>query len=90
VSSAWRIEYEAAAQKQLKKLDRAIAERIVRTLQHNLDRHGDPREYGDPLVGDWTGYWRYRVGDYRAICRIEDAVVTVFVIEVGHRREVYL
>jgi mRNA interferase RelE/StbE len=41
------------------------------------------------MIGDWTGYWRYRVGDYRVICKIEDAVVTVFVIEVGHRRHVY-
>jgi mRNA interferase RelE/StbE len=89
VRSAWRIEYEAAAQKQLKKLDRAAAERIVRTLQRDLDRHHDPRDFGEALVGEWTGYWRYRVGAYRAICRIEDAVVTVFVIEVAHRRQVY-
>jgi mRNA interferase RelE/StbE len=89
VSSAWRIEYETLAQKQLRKLDRTIAVRIVRTLQRDLDRHGDPRAFGEAMIGDWTGFWRYRVGAYRAICRIEDAVVTVFVIEVGHRREVY-
>ncbi len=41
------------------------------------------------MIGNWTGFWRYRIGDYRAICRIEDAVVTVFVIEVGHRRQIY-
>lgn len=89
MSSAWRIEYEARARKQLKKLDRGAAARIVRELQADLDRHGDPRDFGLPLAGDWTGYWRYRVGDYRAICRIEDSVVTVFVIEVAHRREIY-
>jgi mRNA interferase RelE/StbE len=51
VSSAWRIEYEARAQKQLKKLDRPAAERIVRTLQRDLDRHHDPRDFGEALVG---------------------------------------
>jgi mRNA interferase RelE/StbE len=89
VSSAWRIEYETLAQKQLRKIERSIAVRIVRTLQRDLDRHGDPRAFGEAMIGDWTGFWRYRVGAYRAICRIEDAVVTVFVIEVGHRRDVY-
>lgn len=89
MSLGWRIEYESLAQKQLKKLDRAIAARIVRTLQRDLHRHGDPRGFGEAMIGNWTGFWRYRVGDHRAICRIEDAVVTIFVIEVGHRREVY-
>jgi mRNA interferase RelE/StbE len=89
VSSAWRIEYEAHAQKQLRKIDRAVAVRIVKTLQRDLDRHGDPRAFGEAMIGDWTGFWRYRVGDYRAISRIEDPVITVFVIEVAHRREVY-
>ncbi|HYN46802.1 MAG TPA: type II toxin-antitoxin system RelE/ParE family toxin [Allosphingosinicella sp.] len=89
MSSAWRIEYEPLAQKQLKKIDRTAAVRIVKTLQRDLDRHGDPRTFGEAMIGDWTGFWRYRVGNYRAICRIEDRVVTVFVLEVGHRREIY-
>lgn len=89
MSSAWRIEYERHARKQLKKIDTDTAVRIVRTLQRDLDRLGDPRAFGEAMIGNWTGFWRYRVGDYRAICRIEDAVVTVFVIAVAHRREVY-
>lgn len=89
MSSAWRIEYDIVAQRQLKKLDRAMAERIVRTLQRDLARHDHPRDFGEAMIGDWTGYWRYRVGDYRTICKIEDAVVTVYVIAVGHRRQVY-
>lgn len=89
MSSAWRIEYEPLAQKQLKKLDKAAAIRLVRTLERDLTRHGDPRAFGEAMIGTWTGFWRYRVGDYRAICRIEDSIVTIFVIEVGHRREVY-
>ena len=49
----------------------------------------DPRTAAEALAGNWIGYWRYRVGDYRLICRIEDERGTVFVIELGHRREVY-
>lgn len=89
MSSDWKIEYEGRARKQLKKLDRTAAVRIVRTLQQELDATGDPRAFGKALVGEWSGFWRYRVGDYRAIAKIEDTVVTVFIIEVAHRREVY-
>ncbi len=89
MSSAWRIEYEVSARKQLKKLDKSTAVRIVRTLQRDLDRHGSPRDFGEAMIGNWTGFWRYRVGDYRAICRIEEAVITIFVIEVGHRSQIY-
>jgi hypothetical protein len=51
VSSAWRIEYEAHAQRQLRKIDRAVAVRIVKTLQRDLDRHGDPRAFGEAMIG---------------------------------------
>ena len=89
MSSGWKIEYEGRARKQLTKLDRTAAARIVRDLQEDLDRVGDPRGFGEAMVGNWTGFWRYRIGDYRAIAKIEDAVVTIFIIEVAHRREVY-
>ncbi|MFN3943745.1 MAG: type II toxin-antitoxin system RelE family toxin [Allosphingosinicella sp.] len=86
--SAWTIEFTPKALKQLRKLPSNISHRIVATLERAIQGH-DPRDTGEAMIGNWTGYWRYRVGDYRAVCRIEDAVVTVFVIEVGHRREVY-
>lgn len=89
MSLAWRIDYDPAAIKQLGKLDRTDAARIVRKLQSDLDRHDDPRAFGEALVGDWTGYWRYRAGEYRAIARIEDDRLVIYVIEVAHRREVY-
>ena len=89
MSSGWKIEYEGRARKQLKKLDRTAAARIVRTLDEDLARVGDPRGFGEAMIGNWSGFWRYRIGDYRAIAKIEDAVVTVFIIEVAHRREVY-
>lgn len=85
----WRIEYEAKALRQLKKLDAQQATRIVETLRDNLEKYEEPRAFGEAMAGDWTGFWRYRIGDYRAICKIEDDVVTVFVIEVGHRSDIY-
>ena len=66
-----------------------IRARIVEKLESGVFAHDDPRAFGEAMIGNWTGFWRYRVGDYRAICRIEDAVVTVVVIEVGHRNQVY-
>ncbi len=89
MSSAWKIEFTPKALKQLKKLPPQLHRRIVDKLEDEAIGHGDPRLFGEAMIGNWTGFWRYRVGDYRVICRIEDAVVTVVVVEVGHRREVY-
>lgn len=89
MSSGWKIEYEGRARKQLKKLDRTAAIRIVRDLEEDLARTGDPRAFGKALVGEWSGFWRYRIGEYRAIAKIEDDIVTIFIIEVAHRRDVY-
>ena len=89
MSSAWRIEFEAGAARQLRKLGQTAIDRILKTLKRDLARTGDPRAFGEAMIGNWTGFWRYRVGDYRLICRIEDERVTVYVIEVGHRREIY-
>ncbi|MGN7291961.1 type II toxin-antitoxin system RelE family toxin [Rhizobium sp. SAFR-030] len=49
----------------------------------------NPRHYGKPLTGSLKGRWRFRVGDYRLICRIKDAEVVVLVIDLGHRRHIY-
>ena len=89
MSSGWKIEYEGRARKHLKKLDRTAAIRIVRDLEEDLARTGDPRAFGKALVGEWSGFWRYRIGEYRAIAKIEDDIVTIFIIEVAHRRDVY-
>lgn len=86
---AWTIEFVAEAAKELGKLDRAVAARIVRTLETRIAILADPRELGAPLKGGHEGYWRWRIGDYRVIARIEDARVTILVVRVAHRREVY-
>lgn len=89
MSSAWKIEFTPQALKQLRKLPPQVRVRIVAKLEKDATALGDPRAFGEAMIGDWTGFWRYRVGDYRVICRIEDRVVTVFVIEVGHRSRIY-
>jgi mRNA interferase RelE/StbE len=49
----------------------------------------NPRDFGRGLVGDKAGLWRYRIGDYRVVCRLENNRLVVFVLEVGHRKEIY-
>ena len=86
---AWTIEFLPDAAKDLRKLDRAVAARILRTLEHRIATLEDPRSIGSALTGDHAGYWRWRIGDYRVVARIEDARITVLVVRVAHRREVY-
>jgi mRNA interferase RelE/StbE len=85
---AWRVEFTRRAEKQIDKLDPTIRARILKKLR-GVSQTDDPRFFAEPLAGVWTGHWRYRVGDYRVIWRVEEAVLIVFVVEVGHRREVY-
>jgi mRNA interferase RelE/StbE len=86
---AWTIEYAETAKKQLRKLDRVAARRIVDFMDERVALSQDPRELGKALKGPLGDLWRYRVGDYRVICDIQDGVLTVLVLQVGNRREVY-
>jgi mRNA interferase RelE/StbE len=87
---AWRIELTATAAKQIGKFDKAEAKRLMAFLRGRLAVLDDPRRLGKRLTGPELGsYWRYRVGDYRLICDIQDDILRILVIEVGHRREVY-
>ena len=87
---AWIIKYTESAGRQLKKLDRQIALRILDYMDERVAVLEDPRSLGKNLVGPKLGeYWRYRVGDIRVICNILDGQMTVLVIEIGNRREVY-
>lgn len=69
---AWAIEFLPEAAKELKKLGRSEAARIIRTLEERIAPLDDPRTIGAPLTGDHAGYWRWRIGDYRVVARIED------------------
>lgn len=87
---AWRIDLTATAAKQLAKLDKSEAKRITSFLRQRLAVLDDPRTTGKAQTGPHLGaYWRYRVGDYRIICDIQDGALCVLVIEIGNRREVY-
>lgn len=72
----------------MRKLDRQVSKRITAKLRE-ISQLDDPRSIGKGLTGNLAGLWRYRVGDYRIICDIEDAVLVILVIDVAHRREVY-
>lgn len=86
----WRIELTATAAKQLGKLDKGEAKRITNFLRQRLSTADDPRSTGKALTGPALGtYWRYRLGDYRIICDIQDGALCILVIELGNRREVY-
>jgi mRNA interferase RelE/StbE len=84
----WTIEYDAPARKQLRKLDKADAKRIVAALDAIADLKS-PQDRGMTMVGNYAGYWRYRIGNYRVIARIEDGRMVIVVVAIGHRREVY-
>jgi len=87
---AWRVELHPKAEKELLKLDRNVARKIVRFLRERVAPLEDPRSLGEPLRGPELGrFWKYRVGNYRLICHIHDPKVTILVVRIGHRREVY-
>ena len=85
----WTIEFDERAQRELAKLDRPIAKRIWRFLKDRIAPSDDPRAFGKPLQHNLAGKWRYRVGDYRILCNIEDDNLIVLVVEIGHRSSIY-
>ncbi|MGQ0558722.1 MAG: type II toxin-antitoxin system RelE family toxin [Sphingosinicella sp.] len=86
---AWTIEFLPGAAKDLANLDRVAASRIVKTLERRIASLDDPRTLGAPLHGEHAGFWRWRIGDYRVIARIEDKRLLILVVRVAHRRRVY-
>ncbi len=88
---AWIIKYTESSSKQLKKLDKQTAIRVLDYMDERVAPLPDPRSLGKNLKGPKMGeYLRYRIGDIRVICNIFlDGQMTVLVIEIGNRREVY-
>lgn len=87
---AWRIELGRDAEKALDKLDRPVAQRILRFLYERVAPLDDPRSIGEALKGSQLGeFWKCRVGDYRIISRIEDGELRILVVRIGNRRDVY-
>ena len=86
----WTVEVGSFAEKQLRKLDRPIQQRLIDWFEDRIEGCKNPRHFGEPLRGEMAGLWRYRVGDYRIICEIQDQQLVVLALAVGHRREIYL
>jgi mRNA interferase RelE/StbE len=85
----WTVEFDDRARRELRKLDPKIQQTILRYLHERVASAKDPRQFGKPLRMNLAGLWRYRVGDYRLICRFEKNRLVVLVLKIAHRREVY-
>jgi mRNA interferase RelE/StbE len=87
---AYSVELSESADRELGKLDTQQAKRILRFLHERVAKLDDPRGVGEALHGSQLGeFWKYRVGDYRLISKIEDDRLVVLVLRVGHRKEIY-
>ena len=87
---AYTVELSESAERELGKLDSPQAKRILKFLHQRVAKLDDPRSVGEALHGSRLGeFWKYRVGDYRLICKIEDDGLIVLVLRVGHRKEIY-
>jgi mRNA interferase RelE/StbE len=87
---AWTLDFSKPALSSLKKMDRQTAARIVDFLEDRVSPLKNPRELGIAMVGKrYKDVWRYRIGDYRVLAEIKEDVVTILVVEIGRRREIY-
>jgi mRNA interferase RelE/StbE len=87
---AWRVDLSEGAIKTLAQLDKPVARRITTFLRERVASADDPRSIGEALKGSRLGnLWKYRVGDYRLICDLQDGTLRVLVVKIGNRREVY-
>ena len=85
----WTIDYSDTAKRQLRKLDRQAARKIVDYMDERVAARKNPRSTGKALTGPLGDLWRYRVGDFRVICQIQDSVLCILVVQLGNRRDVY-
>jgi len=85
----WTIDYTSTAKNQLRKLDKQSAKRILDYLDERVSSKDDPRSSGKALTGPLGGLWRYRIGDFRVICNIQDDALRILVVQLAHRRDVY-
>ncbi|MBO1098038.1 type II toxin-antitoxin system RelE/ParE family toxin [Enterococcus casseliflavus] len=85
----YRVLYMPQAQKQLKKMDRNQARIIVAWIRKNLEGTTNPRQYGKGLVGNRSGEWRYRIGNYRILANINESDIVIEIFSIGHRSIIY-
>jgi mRNA interferase RelE/StbE len=85
----WKIEYDPRALNDLERLDRGIRREIISYLDHRIAKAENPRNFGKPLRDEKFGLWRYRVRDYRIVCKLQEKRLVVLVVQVGHRSTIY-
>lgn len=85
----WTIKFTEVAQKQLSKLNKTISKKIIAYLKDRISKLDDPKNSGKALLHEKSGLWRYRMGDYRIICKIIESELTILVIQIGHRKNIY-
>ena len=85
----WTIKYLGSVKKQVKKIDPQARREIRNYLEQRVATLDNCRDIGQPLSANLTGLWRYRVGDYRIICEIQNQEMIVLVVRIGHRKLVY-
>lgn len=85
----YKVEFSEISLEHLKKLDKSIQTIILKWIKKNLIDCSNPKTHGKALIGNKKGFWRYRVGNYRLLCNIHDNVLTILILEIGHRSEIY-
>lgn len=85
----YKLRYDTKVLKQIGKLDKQTQKKIVGWMDDKINGCENPRLYGKALVGNLSGFWRYRIGDYRVLVKIEDDELVVLAVKVDHRRQVY-
>ena len=85
----YQVRYSKKAQKQIKKLDKSVQRFLFSWIDKHIDGSDNPRQLGKGLSGNHAREWRYRIGDYRLICDIEDDKLIILALEFGHRRDIY-
>lgn len=85
----YKVQFTKRAMKDLKKLDRSTSALILGWVRKNLENCENPRIHGKGLTANRSGQWRYRVGDYRLLAEIEDNIITILILSIGHRSDIY-
>ena len=85
----WTVEWDDKARRELRKLNRSTQDDILRYFRERIMVDDDPRRFGKALRHELQGLWRYRIGDYRVVCQIQDEQLIVLALIVGHRRNIY-
>ena len=85
----WKIEFDTKARDEFLRLDTSVKKRIIKFIDTRLLKSANPRKFGSPLKGHLSELWKYRVGDCRLVCKIEDNFLTILLVSIGHRSEIY-